>query len=109
MPQRTHFHASPSVKQFAGQRLRYVISMSSRVGNLRYGKFCLVLIVPASSSDDFTVGFFLLFLVAASLGMGQSFPRSWNYVAADATALVGIEWQHLHDSFLADAVTSELS
>jgi hypothetical protein len=41
--------------------------------------------------------------------MGQSFPRSWNYVAPDATALVGIEWQHLRDSFLADAITSELS
>jgi len=55
------------------------------------------------------VGIFLLLLMAASLAMGQSFPRSWNYVAPDATALVGIEWQHLRDSFLADAVTSELS
>jgi hypothetical protein len=68
-----------------------------------------MLIVPASSSDDFTVSVLLLLLVAASWTMGQSFPRSWTYVAPDATALVGIEWQHLHDSFLADAVTSELS
>ncbi|HSR06855.1 MAG TPA: hypothetical protein VLM42_06880 [Bryobacteraceae bacterium] len=52
---------------------------------------------------------FLILLVAASLTMGQSFPRSWTYVAPDATALVGFEWQHLRDSFLAEAVTSELS
>ena len=83
--------------------------MSSRLGHLRRGKFSLVLIVPASSSDDFTVSVFLLLFAAASLAMGQSFPRSWTYVAPDATALVGIEWQHLHDSFLAEAITSELS
>ncbi len=83
--------------------------MSSHVGYLRHGKFSLLLIAPASSSDDFTVSVFLTLLVAASLVMGQSFPRSWTYVAPDATALVGIEWQHLHDSFLSDAVTSELS
>jgi len=74
-----------------------------------HGKFCLVLSATAGSSDDFTVGIFLLLVMAASLAMGQSFPRSWNYVAPDSTALVGIEWQHLRDSFLADAVTSELS
>ena len=73
-----------------------------------HGKFSLMLIVPVSLSDDFTVRVFLT-LVAASLVMGQSFPRSWTYVAPDATALIGIEWQHLHNSFLADAVTSELS
>ena len=61
------------------------------------------------SSDDFTVSLFLLSLVTASLAMGQSFPRSWTYLAPDATALVGIEWQHLRDSFLADAVSSELA
>jgi hypothetical protein len=68
-----------------------------------------MLIEPKNSSDDFTVSVFLLFFMAASLAIGQSFPRSWNYVAPDATALVGIEWQHLRNSFLADAVTSELS
>ncbi len=68
-----------------------------------------MLIAPASSSDDFTVSIFLLLVMAASLALGQSFPRSWNYVAPDSTALVGIEWQHLRDSFLADAVSSELS
>jgi hypothetical protein len=57
----------------------------------------------------FYVGVFLLSVLAASLALGQSFPRSWNYVAPDATALVGIEWQHLRDSFLADALSSELS
>lgn len=68
-----------------------------------------MLIASASSSDDFTVSIFLLLVMAASLALGQSFPRSWNYVAPDSTALVGIEWQHLRDSFLADAVSSELS
>lgn len=48
-------------------------------------------------------------MVAASLAMGQSFPRAWGYVDDDATALVGIEWQQLRESFLADAVGSELS
>lgn len=89
--------------------MRYVISMSSPVRHLRCGKFSLVLILPANSSDDFTVSVFLLLMVAASFAMSQSFPRSWTYVAPDATALVGIEWQHLHDSFLAEAVTAELS
>jgi hypothetical protein len=48
-------------------------------------------------------------LIAASLAMGDSYPRAWNYVDPDASALVGVEWQHLRDSFLADAVKSELS
>ena len=83
--------------------------MSSQVVHLSHGKFSLVLLVQEGSSDDFTVGIFLLSMMAASLAIGQSFPRSWNYVAPDSTALVGIEWQHLRESFLADAVTSELS
>lgn len=83
--------------------------MSSGIGPLRRGKFCLVLIVPAGSSDDFTVGVLLLLVITASMAMSQSFPRAWNYVAPDASALVGIEWQHLRTSFLADAVRSELS
>ena len=41
--------------------------------------------------------------------MGESFPQAWTYVAPDATAIVGIEWQHLRGTFLADAVGSELS
>jgi hypothetical protein len=83
--------------------------MSSRVKHLRSGNFCRLLILAAGSSDDFTVGIFLLLTIAASLAMGQSFPRSWTYIAPDATAVVGIEWQHLRDSFLAEAVSSELS
>ena len=55
------------------------------------------------------MGILLLGLIAASLAMGESSPRAWNYVAPDASALVGIEWQHLRESFLADAVESELS
>lgn len=63
----------------------------------------------ACPPDDFTVSIILLFALTVSLAMGQSFPRSWTYVAPESTALVGMEWQHLRDSFLADAVQSELS
>jgi hypothetical protein len=41
--------------------------------------------------------------------MGESYPRSWNYIAPDSTAIVGLEWQHLRESFLADALGVELS
>ncbi len=40
--------------------------------------------------------------------MGESYPRAWSYIAPDATAIVGIEWQQLHQSFLADALAVEL-
>ena len=39
----------------------------------------------------------------------ESYPKAWNYVSPDATALVGFDWLHLEDSFLGDAVRSELS
>src|SRR5580698_4371825 len=45
----------------------------------------------------------------SSLAMGESYPRAWSYIAPDATAIVGIEWQKLHASFLADALGAELS
>ena len=61
------------------------------------------------ASDSFTVRFFVAFLLAAATLAGQSYPKAWNYVPAEATALIGFDWQHLQDSFLADAVTSELS
>jgi len=48
-------------------------------------------------------------LWVASLMIAESYPRAWNYVDPDATALVGVEWQHLRESFLADAMRSELS
>lgn len=51
----------------------------------------------------------LLFFCAAVIAAGESYPSAWNYVAPDATALVGFDWQHLKDSFLGDAVFSELS
>lgn len=40
---------------------------------------------------------------------GESYPRAWNYIAPDSTAIVGIEWQQLRKSFLADALSVELS
>jgi len=47
--------------------------------------------------------------LAASLAMGESYPRAWNYIAPDSSAVVGIEWQQLRESFLADALGVELS
>ena len=41
--------------------------------------------------------------------MGESYPGAWNYIAPDSTAVVGIEWQQLRESFLADALGEELS
>src|ERR1700679_1687969 len=96
------FRASPSTEQFAGQHRQYVISMRSRLRHLRHGNFCSLLIRTACSTDDFTVGVLLLLLsIFTAVAAGQSFPRSWTFVAPDSTALVGIEWQHLRDSFLA--------
>ncbi len=51
----------------------------------------------------------LVFLCAAAAAAGESYPSSWNYVAPDATAIIGVDWQHLRDSFLGDAVSAELS
>jgi len=47
--------------------------------------------------------------MAASVALGESYPTAWNYVAPDASAIVGIEWRQLRQSFLAGAVRSELS
>jgi hypothetical protein len=41
--------------------------------------------------------------------MGESYPRAWNYIPPDSSAIVGIEWQQLRESFLADALGAELS
>ena len=41
--------------------------------------------------------------------MGESYPSAWNYIAPDSSAVVGIEWQQLRESFLADALGVELS
>jgi len=45
----------------------------------------------------------------SSWAIAQSYPRAWNYVAPDSSAIVGIEWPQLRESFLADALGEELS
>ena len=47
--------------------------------------------------------------LSASLALGESYPRAWSYIAPDSSAIVGIEWQQLRESFLADALGAELS
>ena len=66
------------------------------------------LISILSASDIFTVRSFLLLFYSAILLHSESYPRAWNYVAPDATAVIGFEWRQLQSSFLADAVGSEL-
>jgi hypothetical protein len=39
----------------------------------------------------------------------ESHPSWWRYASPDATALVGIQWEHLRSSPFADAVSGELS
>src|SRR5579863_10172888 len=41
--------------------------------------------------------------------MAESYPSAWNYIAPDSSAIVGVEWQQLRESFLADALGAELS
>jgi hypothetical protein len=41
--------------------------------------------------------------------MGQSYPSAWNYIAPDSSAVVGIEWRQLRESFLGEALAGELS
>ena len=50
----------------------------------------------------------LLLLYSAFFLQAESYPRAWNYVAPDATAIIGVEWRQLQNSFLADAIGSEL-
>ena len=50
----------------------------------------------------------LLFLCAALPACAESYPRAWNYVAPDATAVMGLQWRELQQTFLADAIGSEL-
>jgi hypothetical protein len=67
-------------------------------------------LIPDRQSDDgFTVRFLFALILATGAMSGESYPKAWNYVAPDATAIVGFDWQHLQDSFLGDAVFSELS
>ena len=56
--------------------------------------------------------FRILFLWSALAALpvrGESYPAAWNYIAPDSSAIVGIEWQQLRESFLADALGEELS
>jgi len=55
----------------------------------------------------FSIGTLCIGLTSPAIA--QSYPRSWNYIAPDSTAIVGIEWQQLRESFLADALGEELS
>ena len=52
-------------------------------------------------------GFLLLFGIGTS--SAESHPSWWRYASPDATALVGIQWEHLRSSPFADAVSGELS
>lgn len=47
--------------------------------------------------------------LAAPPAIGESYPSYWNYIAPDSSAIVGIEWKQLRESFLADALGTELS
>jgi hypothetical protein len=66
------------------------------------------LISTLFASDIFTVRPILLLFCSALFLSAESFPRAWNYVAPDATAIIGVEWRQLQNSFLADAIGSEL-
>ena len=52
-------------------------------------------------------------LFSMGTGSAQSHPSShpswWRYASPDATALVGIQWEHLRSSPFADAISGELS
>jgi hypothetical protein len=47
--------------------------------------------------------------VTAPFAAAQSHPSWWTYASPDATALVGIQWENLRKSPLADTVGAELS
>ncbi len=47
--------------------------------------------------------------LTAPFAAAQTHPRWWTYASPDATALVGIQWENLRKSPLADTVGAELS
>jgi len=49
----------------------------------------------------------LLFSIAAA--SAESHPAWWRYASPEATALVGIQWEHLRSSPFAEAISGELS
>jgi hypothetical protein len=50
---------------------------------------------------------FLLFNIGT--GSAESHPAWWRYASPEATALVGIQWEHLRSSPFAEAISGELS
>src|ERR1051326_3583980 len=54
----------------------------------------------------FAAGALLLSIATAS---AESHPAWWRYASPDATALVGIQWEHLRTSPFADAISGELT
>ena len=50
----------------------------------------------------------LISLLAASLAAAESHPTWWTYAPPEATALVGIRWENVRGSVIADAVAAEL-
>ena len=51
----------------------------------------------------------LLVLASAAFAAAESHPSWWTYASPDATALVGIQWENLRKSPLADIVGTKLS
>ena len=51
---------------------------------------------------------FLAFLASVSFAFAQSHPSWWNNASPEATALVGIDWQTVRSSPLADPIEAEL-
>jgi hypothetical protein len=50
----------------------------------------------------------LTFLASAVFAAAQSHPSWWNYASANATALVGIDWQAVRSSPFAEPIEAEL-
>jgi hypothetical protein len=48
-------------------------------------------------------------LFGTGTSSAQSHPAWWRYASPEATALVGIQWEHLRTSPFADAISGELS
>jgi hypothetical protein len=59
----------------------------------------------------YVVSCVLLFGLHLSMGtsFAESHPSWWRYASPEATALVGIQWEHLRSSPFAGAISGELS
>jgi hypothetical protein len=67
------------------------------------------LISSRTSSDRAKVRILLLSFVTAALAAAQSHPSWWTYASPDATALVGIQLENLHQSPFASTIEAQLS